>query len=231
MEELTALIVYLRAFNPASVAVRLVLTVLLSGAVGIERERHGKAAGLRTHILVCLGAAMAAMTGLYISQEYNTDISRIAAQVISGIGFLGAGTILVRSNSTITGLTTAASVWATGALGLAIGYGFYEAALLCSVLMLFIESKLGNLDRIISRSTHEIGVYAELADASRMNETVEAIRSSGIRIVSMDITTAKSSLPNGVGAKMTLRLPKELSSHDALETLNRTDNVHFAVEM
>ena len=230
MEELTEFIDYMRTFNPASAAVRLVLTVLLSGAVGIERERHGKAAGLRTHILVCLGAAMAAMTGLYISQEYNTDISRIAAQVISGIGFLGAGTILVRSNSTITGLTTAASVWATGALGLAIGYGFYEAAFLCSVLMLFIEGKLGNIDRIISRRTHEIGVYAEFSDATKLNGTLEAIRESGMCIVSIDITPAKSPLPDGIGAKMTLRLPKSLSSHDALTALNGTDNVHFAVE-
>ncbi len=230
MEQLTKLIDYLHEFNAVSTAVRLILAVLLSGAVGIERERHGKAAGLRTHILVCLGAAMAAMTGVYISETYIADISRLAAQVISGIGFLGAGTILVRSNSTVTGLTTAASVWATGALGLAIGYGFYGAALLCTVLMLFTEGKLGNIDRMISRRTREISIYAEFIDASRLSETAEAIKSGGICIVSMVITPAKSPLPAGIGAQITLKLPNNLSAQEAIAAVNGTDNVHFAVE-
>lgn len=230
MEQLTKLIDCLREFNTLSVTVRLILTVLLSGAVGIEREHHGKAAGLRTHILVCLGAAIAAMTGLYISRTSAADISRLAAQVISGIGFLGAGTILVRSNSTVTGLTTAASVWTTGALGLTIGYGFYEAALLCAVLMLLIEGKLGNIDRIISRRTRVIDIYAEFVDASRLSQTVEAIKAGGISVVSMIITPAKSPLPAGVGAQITLRLPKDLSAQGAIAAINSTDNVHFAVE-
>lgn len=232
MDDTTGLINYLREFNLASVSVRLILTVLLSGVVGIERERHGKAAGLRTHILVCLGASMAAMTGLYIVNTYETavDITRIAAQVISGIGFLGAGTILVRNKSTVTGLTTAASVWATGALGLAIGYGFYEAAILCAVLMLFIAGQLGNIDRILSRRSHEIGVYAEFTDASRLNETLGLIRGSGLYIISMDITPARSHLPDGIGAEMTLKLPKNLSPRDALININETENIHFAVE-
>lgn len=232
MAEFLELVNYLRGFNLASVCVRLVLTVLLSGIVGIERERHGKAAGLRTHILVCLGASMAAMTGLYIAHTYDADadITRIAAQVVSGIGFLGAGTILVRNKSTITGLTTAASIWATGALGLAIGYGFYEASILCAVFMLFIASQLGNIDRMISRRPREISIYAEFIDATRLNETLECFAKRGFRAVNVDLAEAKSNLPQGIGADIVIKLKKRLRTEDAIKAMNEIENVSFVIE-
>ena len=120
------------------VLVRCVLSVIIGGFIGSERARHGRAAGMRTHILVCLGSALTSMIGIYVSQGLgNTgDVLRISAQVISGIGFLGAGMIVLKSNNVITGLTTAAGVWTTGIIGIAIGYGFYEGALIATVLFL-----------------------------------------------------------------------------------------------
>lgn len=141
---------YLAEFNAASVCLRLALTVLLGGIIGAEREHRGKAAGLRTHIFVALGAAMSAMIGIYVSEEYGSaaDMTRMSAQVISGIGFLGAGTILVRHRSFITGLTTAACIWTTGIIGLAVGYGFYEPAIVCAAVMPIIaggRARHGNM--------------------------------------------------------------------------------------
>lgn len=230
MGEFTEVINYLRELNIAAIVTRLVLTVLLSGAVGIDRERHGKAAGLRTHIFVCLGAAMAAMTGLYLSAKYTVDISRISAQVVSGIGFLGAGTILVRNKSTVAGLTTAASVWATGPLGLAIGYGFYEAAVLCTLFMLLIAGPLGNIDRMISHRIRDISIYAEFADASKLNGTLELIGEKGLSVVKVDLVPAKSNLPDGIGADIVIRLTAGSGVKEAIGIINETENIHFAIE-
>ena len=105
------IIEYLIDFNALSITVRLILALLLGGLIGMERGRHGRAAGMRTHVLVCIGACMTALVGLFMSDV--ADSTRIAAQVISGIGFLGAGTIMIRNQSVITGLTTAAGLWAS----------------------------------------------------------------------------------------------------------------------
>lgn len=222
---------YLRAFNFPSVCVRLLLAVILSGALGIERERHGKAAGLRTHILVCLGAAMASMTGLYLAETTNdsVDVTRIAAQVISGIGFLGAGTILVRNKSVVTGLTTAACVWSTGTLGLAIGFGFYEASILCAVFMQLIAGQLGNLDRKLFHRAREISIYAEFTDAKEINRSLDAIKANGYRIVQIHITSTRSKLPQGVGAEMVIGTDRATTADDIVHMMETIENVHFAI--
>ncbi len=123
----------LSGLNCVSICFRIFLATLIGAAIGSERGRHGRAAGARTYTLVCLGACVTIMVGLYsvIKLNLGGDPMRIGAQVISGIGFLGAGTILTRNNSQIIGLTTAAGLWTTAAIGLAIGCGFYLGALLC----------------------------------------------------------------------------------------------------
>lgn len=118
--------------------IRLLLSVLLSGIIGFERERHGRAAGLRTHMLVGLGSALMMLTGMHLfdvyQQSVTLDPTRLGAQVISGIGFLGAGTIF-RARASIHGLTTAASLWAVAGVGLAVGSGFYAGALMTTALV------------------------------------------------------------------------------------------------
>ena len=121
-----AILDYLAEFNAVTVIIRILVAVLAGALVGLEREVHGRAAGLRTHMMVSLGAALTSLIGLYCVQKLglSADPLRIGAQVISGIGFLGAGTILLRrGGSHITGLTTAAGVWTAAAIGLAVGIG------------------------------------------------------------------------------------------------------------
>ena len=132
------------------IIVRLVLATLLGGLVGLEREAAGRAAGLRTHILVCVGSALVMMTSIHLFETYkgitDVDPSRLAAQVVSGIGFLGAGTI-IQSGSSVKGLTTAASLWAVASVGLAVGCGFIKAASLVTVIMLFGLFVIGKIMR------------------------------------------------------------------------------------
>jgi len=129
----------LREFNYVTICIRLVLAIIAGGIIGNERGKHGSAAGLRTHILVCVGAAMTALTGYYVYDTLNIsgDIMRLAAQVVSGIGFLGAGMIIVKNGNVVTGLTTAAGMWATAAIGIALGYGFYSGAIVATIFCVF----------------------------------------------------------------------------------------------
>ena len=123
------------------IVVRLVLSVVLSGFVGLERQLHRRTAGLRTHILVSLGSCLIMLTSLYVFDIYKNvasiDPARIAAGVITGVGFLGAGAI-INERGGIKGLTTAASLWISSGLGLAVGCGFYFAAAVSTVLTLIV---------------------------------------------------------------------------------------------
>lgn len=134
--------------------IRTLLALLCAGVIGFERDAHGSAAGLRTHILVCIGAMIAMSTGVFAATRFSGDASRIGAQVVSGIGFLGAGTIMVTKGH-IKGLTTAAGLWASACIGLAIGTGFYEAAIVGTIAVFFVERGLKDLSKkIIKKHGH-----------------------------------------------------------------------------
>lgn len=124
--------------NILTLIIRTLLALLCAGVIGFERDSQGSAAGLRTHMLVCLGAMIAMSTGIFTATYFSGDASRIGAQVVSGIGFLGAGTIMVNRGH-IKGLTTAAGLWASACIGLAIGTGFYEAAIVGTISVYFVE--------------------------------------------------------------------------------------------
>ena len=121
--------------NLLTLIIRTLMAIICAGVIGFERDAHGSAAGLRTHILVCLGAMIAMSTGVFAATHFSGDASRIGAQVVSGIGFLGAGTIMVNRGH-IKGLTTAAGLWTSACIGLAIGTGFYEAVIPAVVIII-----------------------------------------------------------------------------------------------
>ncbi len=160
------------------IVLRLIIATLLGGLIGLEREKHGRAAGLRTHILVCVGSALIMLTSIYISTLYkgitSADPARIAAGVVTGIGFLGAGTI-IRFGASVRGLTTAASLWAVAGLGLAVGCGFYSGAFVASALILITLFLLTGLERGLIRkdwykviSVETKGDIQQLKDVKRV---------------------------------------------------------------
>lgn len=140
--------------NELLITAQLLLSTLLGGTIGFVREREKKSAGLRTHILVCLGSTLFMMISIYMSQMYSGDPGRIAAQVVTGIGFLGAGTIL-QAGKEVRGLTSAASIWVAAAIGMAVGCGFYISAVICTVIVLVIVEILREVEKRYIRPDKE----------------------------------------------------------------------------
>lgn len=185
-------------FGPGVVFVRIITAALMGGLIGSERGRHGRPAGLRTHMLICIGAAMTSLTSTYLSVALGatSDIARISAQVISGIGFLGAGTIMVRNSSVITGLTTAAGMWATAAIGIAAGYGFYWGAAFATLICIISVTMLGKAER---KQKSMKSTYVEISDILKTQEIVSIVQSFGEDLITYDIIPAKSGNHGNVG--------------------------------
>ncbi len=141
-------------FTLFEVTKRLLLAFILGGIIGMERERKKRTAGLRTHVLVCSGSALIMLVSLYMYELYKgkvpLDPARIAAGVVTGIGFLGAGAI-IRNPENVRGLTTAASIWISSAIGLAVGCGFYEAAFVGSLVSFLVLTSLKVIEKKIEK--------------------------------------------------------------------------------
>ena len=219
----------LYSINDTTIIVRLVLAVLLGGIIGLERGRTGRPAGFRTHILVCLGSTLAIMTNQYIYQIYQvSDPTRMAAQVISGIGFLGAGTIIVTGRHQVKGLTTAAGLWATACMGLAIGIGFYKAAIFSCVLITFVTVVLHKFDNFILSKARVLDVYIEFNESSSITTVLETIRSYMISIDSLEIIKPMYGNGSRVAAILTLRLKKKRTRFDVIALICEIEGVEFA---
>lgn len=223
---------YLREFNIVSMILRLALAFLCGGMIGMERGKRGRAAGLRTHILVCLGAAMTVMTGLFAVQtlKVNSDPLRIGAQVISGIGFLGVGTILITGNTHVKGLTTAAGLWTTAAIGLAIGIGYYEAAIICTAICVLTIVYLSRFENVVVGKNRNIELYIEIKDVNKANEVVDIITSKGNKISRLEITPARSGIVNSLGLEVTLLFGKGVEKKQVIQEIAEIPDVSFAIE-
>lgn len=215
-----AFVRYMTDFNTVSVLIRILLAAVLGGVIGSERGRHGRAAGLRTHILVCVGSAMTSLTGLFAVQVLGAggDAFRIAAQVVSGIGFLGVGMILVRNRTVVTGLTTAAGMWATATIGIAVGYGFYAGAVAATAFCVVAVPILGHFEE--KRKT-VINLYVEIANTGRTGEIVRELRTLFPNIVSVDVVSPKSNAVGHVGIVLLIKAftldAAQLAAAEALE--------------
>lgn len=204
--------------------VRSLAAVIIGSLIGSERARHGRAAGMRTHILVCLGSCMTAMTSVYISQTLGIgDASRIPAQVVSGIGFLGAGMIILKANNVITGLTTAAGVWTTATIGIALGYGYYIGAIIVTVLFLATIILFAKFER--HRKSAEV-IYIELDNLYKVNATLEKLKKYIPEAFSYQIFAPKSNHSGNVGINLVIDKRIELD----ISRLTEIENVVFAIE-
>ncbi len=208
-----------------STVLRSLAAVVIGGLIGSERARHGRAAGMRTHILVCLGACMTSMTSVFVSDIMgnNGDVFRIPAQVVSGIGFLGAGMIILKNNNMITGLTTAAGVWTTATIGVALGYGYYVGAVAVTVLFLSTIVLFARFER--KRKSAEV-IYIEIDNAYKVNEVLKELEREIPESFTYQIFTPKSGNLGSVGLNVVIdkRIDMDVSCLSSIE------NIVFAVE-
>ena len=217
-----------------NVVLRILLSALLGGLIGSERGRHGRAAGLRTHILVCLGATMTSLTSLYLSEilGYTGDVARISAQVISGIGFLGAGLILVQNKFKIAGLTTAAGLWNTAIIGLACGFAFYEGAIVCFLLAMVTSLFLPQIEYWFSKNDKHTMIYMEMHTNASVNRIYDILRNSNFgEIHKIDIVSPRSGNSEHIGIEFTLTLQKRSNVYNLEKTLCSIEGIVFAVEI
>lgn len=208
-----------------STLIRSLAAVLIGALIGSERARHGRAAGMRTHILVCLGACMTSMSSLFVSNVLGNpgDVFRIPAQVISGIGFLGAGMIILKNNNVITGLTTAAGVWTTGTIGIALGFGYYMGAFVVTALFLITIILFARFER--RQKSAEI-IYVEVDDAYKVNAVLANLKETLPEPFRFQIFAPKSNREGSVGINLVME--KHISFD--ISSLCELDNIAFAVE-
>lgn len=222
----------LTEYNTVSVLVRLTLAVVIGGLIGIERGRKRRPAGFRTHMLVCLGAAMTMLISQHVwMQGYTTDMSRLGAQVVNGIGFLGAGTILITGRQQIKGLTTAAGLWASACIGLAIGAGFYAGAIFG---FLFIWLTITVLSRIESRliaSARNMNIYMEYSDSAVLGQVIDNIKKLNVKIYDVEITKNRAVDGYSTGAIVSLRLPRSLPHAVIMAEIAASDGVRGVEEL
>ncbi len=207
------------------VVLRAVLAVIIGWLIGSERARHGRAAGMRTHILVCLGATLTAMTGLFANDilGYNGDVMRLSAQVISGVGFLGSGMIILKNNDVIAGLTTAAGVWTTAAIGIALGIGFYVGAFAVTVLFLTAIILFARFER--RKKSAEV-LYIEIDDMHKTNQIIAQLQERIPAEFVYRVTAPRSTQSGHLGINIVIEKRVNL----AVAALCDIEHIIFAVE-
>ena len=224
---------YLHEFNIVNVFIRLVLALVFGGVIGLERGRQGRAAGMRTHILVSIGSTMTVMIGFYANQVLGiaTDPLRISAQVISGIGFLGVGTILIKGRFQITGLTTAAGLWATAAIGLALGAGFIEGALIAFVLSMLTVTFLHKFETKLNRRLTRFGIYVEISNDTMIRPCINHLKEK-YDASSIQVTSPRSGKPGNIGLEANIHNPKNRMSpcEISMKLEDELDYVVFAID-
>ncbi len=226
--------------NPVSnleILIRVFVALVIGSVVGVEREYKNRPAGLRTHVLVCLGSCTIALIETMFSAQLsmgadshiNYSFGRLCAQVISGIGFLGAGTIFTSNNKKISGLTTAASLWNTACLGLAAGYGYYWIALLGCIMVMMTLMVLQKVIPVNSSKRVEVRFI-------HRNETIAFINSvfekNNIEVMDLDFHVDRtgdpeSNDPNVYTNIYTLHLPNAMNYADLINTLSAFHNIQL----
>ena len=219
----------LRDVTTVSVLVRLFFAVLCGGAIGIEREHKRRTAGFRTHILICLGAAMTTMISQFLlyNMHLYTDIGRLGAQVIAGIGFIGAGTIIVTKRRQVKGLTTAAGLWTCAIIGLAIGAGYFEAALLSTIIILLAEIFFSRFEYWVLENAKNINIYVEYTGNENLDSVIRLLKSYRIVIIDLEITKS------GVNscAIFQLQLPKKVSQDKIMTSISASEGIISVEEL
>ena len=222
----------IRPVTFAAVVCRILAALLIGGILGMEREMKNRPAGLRTYMLVCVGSCLIMLTNQYIYQLTGVgDPVRLGAQVVSGIGFLGAGTIVTTRRNHIKGLTTAAGLWAAAGVGLALGIGFYEAAIVAGGAIFTIMTLLQRLDSRMHSNTRMLEIYVELSNELSLGAFIQNVRELDIEIT--DIQNDGEGM-NGNGQRAflaTLHSPKRRNHLVLIEDVRKIKGVIYLEEL
>ena len=224
---------FLRELSLVSIVARLLLAACCGGLIGLERTCKGRPSGFRTHILICVGASITTLTSqfLLVYMNYFTDIARLGAQVVAGVGFIGAGTIILTPQNRVKGLTTAAGLWASAIVGLACGIAYFEAAAYVTFLILFAEVCFSKLEEKILSSSKEMSVYVELSKDRPLDEIVGFLKGAGVKIKDMQVTGFAKENDNQVCAIFNLRTIEKKASGKVFQELSSLDGVLAVVEL
>ena len=221
-----------RELTMAAIVVRIFLAVLIGGVLGFERGLKNRPAGLRTYILVCVGATIVMLTNQYIYQCTGSgDPVRMGAQVISGIGFLGAGTIVVTPHNQIRGLTTAAGLWAAACVGLAIGIGLYEIAVIGGATIFIVLTLLHRWDYFMRSKAHVIDVYVELDKKVPLGEFIRNMRERDIELSNLQVEKEFDMVNDIVCFTVTLKGKKTFAREMLVRTVTKMEGVRFVEEL
>jgi len=222
----------IRELTLTSIFVRLLLTVVLGGIIGMERGMKNRPAGLRTYMLVTLGACVVMVTNQYIYQVFDTgDPVRLGAQVVSGIGFLGAGTIIVTGRNKIRGLTTAAGLWATATVGLAIGIGFYEVALLAGLLVFLVLTVLHKWETYMRRAGNRVELYIELKPGATLREFLDVAREYKLDVSGIHPEADSAEEVGTSSFFVSLKGRRQVRHGDIINIVRKMDIVAYIEEM
>jgi putative Mg2+ transporter-C (MgtC) family protein len=223
----------LHSVNLASIILRLFLAALFGGIIGFERQTTKKPAGLRTHMLICIGSALVMLTGqfVYSTVTPTVDPTRLGAQVISGIGFLGIGTIIIVGRQYVRGLTTAAGLWASACMGLAIGIGFYAGAVVGGVLIFIVETILRRIDSYISKYSRTISIYIEIDKNLRLHDVQDYIKSRYADIQNVVMTREQLVHPDTIGLTFYLHLREKTEHVQIVSDLMNYEGIRFVQEI
>lgn len=235
---------YLRQMNIGSVMLRLTLAMVFGGLIGLERGRKGRAAGFRTYMVVCLGAALTIILGQYegymlagvwgeaiSSTDIRADVSRFGAQVINGIGFLGAGTIIVTRKQEVKGVTTAAGLWASACVGLAIGAGFYEAVLVAFLAIFLSIRVLTPLENVVIENARNMNLYVEFDSLDDIGAIIAKIKSQKAHIYEVDIDHGRKEAMRNPSAVFSIRLEQKRTHTRVIAAIAELDSVRSIDEI
>lgn len=234
---------YLRELNFVSVALRLLLSAVIGFSLGMERGRKRRPAGCRTYMLVCMGATLTLLLSQYeyymltnrwydlaLEIGIRTDVSRFSAQVINGVGFLGAGTILVTGRREVKGLTTAAGLWASACMGLAIGAGFYESVVLGTVLIFLSMRFLPTIENMMVERAPFLNIYVEFESLDNIGAIIGRIKEQNSQILDVEIDHGRGEGSGNPSAAFSLRLPRHQPHSDVLVSVSGLDCVYTVEE-
>ena len=211
-----------------NVFIKTILALLCGGIIGVERGRKERPAGFRTYMVVCLGATLVMMTNDYICKLYGSgDVARMGAQVVNGIGFLGAGTIITTGHNRVKGLTTAAGLWASACIGLAIGSGYYEGAIIGTLMIVVIMVVLHSFDRRLLASTKVVMLYVEVQKMDVIRQLNAFARERQIIVDDIEMERTDSSEVTNVASVITMRLPAKMIHTELIEQIMADHGGYF----